>query len=122
MPEAKPAPAPQRGDIHAFGTCVDSICALAAKESLEEVGDIVLYGKAGKSSVGVAYWGDRIVGLCGVSRPKDILWEVAQVFCSLAYDVLMTKKALAFVYREVWGRFRRAMECQELAFRRTAGR
>ena len=41
MPDARPAPAPQTGEIHAFGTCVDSICIRDVKESLEDVGDIV---------------------------------------------------------------------------------
>ena len=41
MPDARPAPAPQKGEIHAFGTCVDCICIRDVKESREDVGDIV---------------------------------------------------------------------------------
>lgn len=73
MPEAKPAPAPQMGEIHAFGICVDCICMRAMKESLEEDGDIVLWGFEVGSSVVVAYWGDKMAGVCSGSLSKDIL-------------------------------------------------
>lgn len=53
MPDAKPAPAPQMGETHDFGICVDCICIRAVKESREDVEDIVEL--KGIVSVEVAY-------------------------------------------------------------------
>jgi hypothetical protein len=70
-PDAKPAPAPQIGDTHAFGICADCICILATKESLDDVEDIVLV-RLLLLSAGIAYW-DKMVGVVeSVLRSKDI--------------------------------------------------
>ena len=78
-PEAKPAPAPQIGLIHAFGTCVECICILVRRgESDVPDGEgIVLKLRRfdGSSRVAVAYWlglGARITGWGGGSRSKDM--------------------------------------------------
>jgi len=68
MPEAKPAPAPQMGEIHAFGICVECTCIRATTESLARVGDIVVEVVEIDLSIGEAYWGDRIAGVCSGSR------------------------------------------------------
>lgn len=73
MPDAKPAPAPHMGLIHAFGICVDCICIREIMESLGPVGGIVLrFVEVDGLSLGVSYWDDRIAGVCSGSRSKDM--------------------------------------------------
>jgi hypothetical protein len=73
MPDARPAPAPQMGDTHAFGICADCTCILATKESLDDVEDIVLV-RLLLLSAGVAYWDKMVEVVESVLRSKDIEW------------------------------------------------
>ena len=75
MPEAKPAPAPHSGAVHACGIDVEYICAFEMKRlSVRGEGIVSKLRKSGEPSVVEAYCGANAV--CGGEgvRVYDIVW------------------------------------------------